>query len=351
MRGMRALRSLVVSVLLCACGDGAAGSSSETGSSGSSDSPDSPSSSETSTGAPTTTATTDDTGVSTTGAPVDPTACWTDLAVGEQAFFYQGFADGSEGVTFGADGQLYVTADDIVWRLDAAGAASVFAEMPAPVGLAALADGGFVVAAFGESQKPDGAVYRIDAAGVASEIAVGIDDPNFVTIAPDGSALVSDDFDTRVFRVTLDGQVSVALEVESPNGMAYSPDGQAFYVASTFTADGQLTRFAVDAQGLPVAASGLEILHLGTGSTPDGIAVSEDNHVYVAANLGGAIWRVDGAATELQAGERVASLEFPASLAFGRGPGFDPCSLYITQLAADGVVRVAVGVRGAPQYN
>lgn len=300
---------------------------------------------------PTTTGSTGESGSSSTGEVVDPTACWGDLAVGEQEFFYRGFAGGSEGIAFGADGLLRVTTDGTVWQLDAVGEASVFATMPDPVGLAGLADGGFIVAGFGKAMMPDGAVYRVDAGGQASVVATGIADPNFITIAPDGSALVSDDFDTRVFRVTLDGVVSVVLEVDSPNGMAYSPDGEAFYVASTFAKDGPLTRFAVDAEGMPVAGTGLEILHVGAGSTPDGIAVSEDNHVYVAANLGGAIWRVDGAATELQEGELVASLKYPASLVFGRGPDFDPCSLYITQLAADGVVRVAVGVRGAKLFD
>lgn len=345
---MQRLWFLSAVVFLGACGDGSAGAGSSTGGSGSGSTGEVGSS----TGAsPTTTGSTGEGGASSTGEVVDPTACWSDLAVGEQEFFYRGFAGGSEGIAFGADGLLRVTTDGTVWQLDAAGEASVFAMMPDPVGLAGLADGGFIVAGFGKAMMPDGAVYRVDAGGQASVIAMGIADPNFITIAPDGSALVSDDFDTRVFRVTLDGEVSVVLEVDSPNGMAYSPDGEAFYVASTFTKDGPLTRFAVDAEGMPVAGSGLEILHVGAGSTPDGIAVSEDNHVYVAANLGGAIWRVDGAATELQEGELVASLKYPASLVFGRGPDFDPCSIYITQLAADGVVRVAVGVRGAALYD
>jgi len=341
------MRAAIFVLLVCACNGGAADATESSGSEsgGVGESSSEPSSSSTSTG------TSEESGSPTTGAPVDPTACWTDLEVGAQEFFYEGFAGGSEGIAFGADGLLYVTADAEVWRLDAAGQASVFAEVPAPVGLARLADGGFIVAGFGVAMQPDGEILRVDSGGAVTPIAVGIDDPNFVTIAPDGSALISDDFDTRVFRVTLDGEVSVALTVESPNGMAYSPDGQAFYVASTFTEDAQLTRFAVDAVGLPVEGSGLEILHLGQGATPDGIAVSADNQVYVAANLAGEIWRVDGAASELQPGELVASLAYPASLAFGVGPDFDPCSLYVTQLAADGVVRVAVGVHGAALFE
>jgi sugar lactone lactonase YvrE len=133
--------------------------------------------------------------------------------------------------------------------------------------------------------------------------------------------------------------------------MAYSPDGSLFYVASTFTPEGQLTRYEVGADGMPIEATGVEILQLGMASTPDGIAVDANGWVYVAANLRGEIWRVDGAATELQEGELVANeLGFPASLAFGRGPGFDPCSLYFTQLQNDTLQRVAVGVAGAPLY-
>ncbi|MCA9704990.1 MAG: SMP-30/gluconolactonase/LRE family protein [Myxococcales bacterium] len=293
--------------------------------------------------------TADTTDTTTTGEG----GCWDDLRLGEVQVFYEGFDDGSEGIAFGADGDLYVTTTEmgvgVVWRLDEAAARSEHASVPYALGLAPRADGGFVVASIGVNAAPDGAVYTVDPAGVVAELATGIDSPNFVTIAPDGSALVSDDFDTRVFRVDADGTVSVAIaDVPSPNGMAYSPDGAWLYVASTFTVDGQLTRYDVDAAGMPTEASAVEILHLGAGSTPDGIAVDQDGMVYVAANLPGEIWRVDGAATELVEGERVAEgLGSPASLAFGRGEGFDPCSVYVTQLFGSQVLRVGVGVTGA----
>ncbi|MCA9652789.1 MAG: SMP-30/gluconolactonase/LRE family protein [Myxococcales bacterium] len=292
-------------------------------------------------------------GSSTTGE----LGCLGDLGFGEVEVFYDGFTGGSEGIAFGADGDLYVTTSDmgdgIVWRLDEAAALSEHAAVPSALGLAGRGDGSLVVASIGVNGMPDGAVYVVDAAGVASELATGIDSPNFVTIAPDGSALVSDDFDTRVFRVAPDGMVSVAIaDVPSPNGMAYSPDGAWLYVASTFSADGQLTRYEVDGDGMPIEASAVEILHLGPGSTPDGIAVDEDGRVYVAANLFGEIWRVDGAAPEVVEGELVAEgLGSPASLAFGRGPGFDPCSIYVTQLFGDRVLRVGVGMMGAMLYE
>lgn len=292
---------------------------------------------------------------SSSGGPMK--GCWDDLPVGESEVFYQGFTDGSEGLAFGVDGNLYATTIvggvGTVWQLDAEGTAVEYASLPTALGLAPLRDGGFIVASFGEANMADGAVYHLDPRGTPSEIATGIDSPNFVTITPSGDALISDDFDTRVFLVDLAGNVTTAIaDVPSPNGMAYGPNGEYFYVASTFTAEGQLTRFEVDEAGLPIEESGVEILQLGPGSTPDGIAVDEDGYVYVGANLLGEIWRVDGSVDTLVEGELVADeLGTPASLAFGNGPGFDPCSIYMTQLFADRVLRVSVGAEGAPLYR
>ena len=296
-----------------------------------------------------------DTDETETGTDTDePQACWTDLQFGEHEVIYQGFTGGSEGIAFGeTDGMLYVSSNSRVWMVDGDTNVTEFADVPDAIGIAAMAGGNLMVASLGEITEPDGAIYTVDAMGMATLLAMGIDSPNFVTRAPDGSTLVSDDYqNTRVFRVTQGGEITVVIEdVPSPNGMAYSPDGGLFYVASTFTPEGQLTRYEVGPDGMPIEATGVEILQLGMASTPDGIAVDANGWVYVAANLRGEIWRVDGAATDLQPGELVADqLGFPASLAFGRGPDFDPCSMYVTQLQNDTLQRVEVGVAGAPLY-
>lgn len=291
---------------------------------------------------------------SSTGEPIPRPMCWDDLPEGEVEVLYDGFEGGSEGIAFGIDGTLHVTTlndgDGTVWSLDARGGAVEFADVPYALGLAPIEDGTLVVASLGEINQPDGGVYTVSPSGEVALVTDAIDSPNFVTIAPDGSALISDDFDTRVFRVGLDGDVTTVIEnVTAPNGMAYSPARDALYVASTFTTSGQLTRYDLDEAGLPIESTALEILHTGAGQFNDGIAVDLDNRVYVAANVSGRLWRVDGGVSELTEGDIVVEdLDTPASLAFGEGEAFDPCSVYVTELGGTRVVRVSIGTPGAP---
>lgn len=358
---MNLRRACLLITLAAACGDDGGGTGSSEGSTG--PGPSTTGSSEgSSSGAPESTGAA---GSSTSGAAESSSSsttgvssqCWDDLPVGEVEVIYDGFSDGSEGVAFTNDGRLIVSTledgEGILWNITPAGEAEMFSQLPYALGLAPLADGGLVVASIGELMQPDGGVYTVSAGGRASLLASGIDSANFVTVAPDGSVLVSDDFDTRVFRVDSRGTVTTVIEdVSSPNGMAYSPSGDAFYVASTFSSNGELTRYDVDDGGLPIESTAVEILHTGAGKFNDGIAVGADGSVFVLANFAGEIWRVDGTATSLQDGEVVADgLASPASIAFGRGEDFDPCSGYVTSLMGSQVVRVSLGVEGAPLYE
>lgn len=280
---------------------------------------------------------------------VAPSRCWDDLAVGEFEVFYDGFVENSEGITFGNDGRLYVSSGDTVFALGADAEPSEFATVPTALGLAPTTDG-LIVAAIGESTSAaeiDGSVWHVSGSGETTMIVDGIASPNFVTMMPDGSALISDDFDTRVFRVTRDGDVTEAIvDIGSPNGMAYTPDGQFLVVASTFTPDGEVTRIPVDADGVPQADGWERIAELGAGATLDGLAIDVEGNTYVAANLRHQIVRIPAAGGDPEiVGE---GLGTPASLAFGNGDGFDPCSIYSTQLFGRQILRTSIGIEGAP---
>lgn len=275
--------------------------------------------------------------------------CFDDLAIGEAEVFFDGFTAGSEGIAFGPDGKLYVTSGGRLWRFDADGTRTDFAGVHRGLGVAPVADG-VLVAGAGDSAVGsilDGSLFFVGTDGVVETVVDGLPTPNFVTVMPDGSALVSDDFVTNVWRVTRDGVVSdVLTDIASPNGMGYSPDGRYLYVVSTFTSRGEITRFSVGPDGLPDGIERVEIAEMGDGSTPDGMAVDALGRVYVAANIQNRIARMNPDGSDVV--DIATGLSTPASLAFGNGEGFDPCSLYVTSLFGSTILRVNVGVSGAP---
>lgn len=251
-------------------------------------------------------------------------------------------ANGTEGLTIAPDGTVWVVGDSALWRLDAEGAVRV-ADAPRGVG-AAWWRGSVWVALWEDfAGEPAGGILEVPPSGEpVLHPTPTIAKPNFLTPAPWGELLVSDDFDTRIFAWD-EGEVRVwAEDVPSPNGMGFAPGDDALWVASTFTEPG-LSRIPVT----DGAAGAVErVVDFDAGSTPDGLAVAADGSVLVALNLAGRIVAWDG--------ERVvdvaSDLPTPASVAFGRGP-IDPCTVVVTGLFDSDVRTVATAFRGyAPAW-
>ncbi|MCB9681944.1 MAG: SMP-30/gluconolactonase/LRE family protein [Alphaproteobacteria bacterium] len=250
-------------------------------------------------------------------------------------------AAGTEGVTFGPDGTLYVTTKDRLVTIDTAGTVTDLAAANGSIGAAWWKGDVWVAVTKDEAGDDAPALLQVSPAGVVTRHPTPeIGAPNFLTPTPWGTLLVADDYDTRIFEVTAAGVVSVwAEDVPSPNGMAFTPDGATLWVASTFTMPPPLSRIPVtDGE-----AGTREAVHtFAAGSSPDGVAMGVDGEVLVALNsLSGSVvvWR-DGGVETLADG-----LPTPASLAFGRG-AFDPCSVVITSLFGNTVQLLPTGIEG-----
>ncbi|MCK6573449.1 SMP-30/gluconolactonase/LRE family protein [Myxococcota bacterium] len=284
--------------------------------------------------------------------PVDE-VCADDLRPGEAVVFAEGFDRGSEGIAAGPDA-LYVSSPRAgeIRRVLPDGTSLPFVTLPDALGLAFLSDGRLAVADIGATNDPgvpDGGVWLVEPDGTATKIVSGLDSPNFVTVLPDDSLLVSDDFDTRVWHVGLDGEVTPALSaVPSPNGMALDLARTHLWVVSTFTPDGEVSLYPLGEGGLPIEAMGTVVARGGAGITQDGVALDAHDQLYVARNVAGVIARHAPEEPETPTLLKPDGMRTPASLAFGRAPGFDPCSLYVTELFGTRVWRVAVGAPGAP---
>ena len=276
--------------------------------------------------------------------------CYQDRATGEVIEFAGGLS-GSEGIAMDGLGGFYISTDDTVSYVNAAGAVTKVADLPKSLGMAFDAAGNLMICASGPAfnkEDRDGTMHLMNSDGVISEaVASGvIANPNFVTRTPWGTWLVSDDLLPEIFEITDDGAVSLWSDaVPSPNGMVFSKDGGTLYVASTFEDFSPLYRVAVT-DGKAGAATVLAAMD--ANGLSDGVAMDRDGNVYVAVNGKGKIVKVTPSGEVQTVAE---DMIMPASIAFGEGEGLDPCSIYVTSLIGDAVYRIPLGVSGMPLFK
>lgn len=287
------------------------------------------------------------------GAPVE-------LPV-EPQLFIDAF-DAAEGITFNAEGDLYIAANRALWRATPRGGVQKVTGLYTNLGMAGIGERDVLVADFGptnvfrDGPNSDGIVWRVSPEGDKRAVVTGIADPNFILVREDGSFLVSDDGTDKIYLAEPDGAVSIWTQsIPYPNGMALSSDGSTLYVAQIFL---QLSPpdslFTDKLWELPVAdgrPAGPPVVAAATGGSGlDGLAMDEHGRVYIADNQVGKLWRFDPRDGELVL---VASgMSNIASLVFGEGD-FDREAIYATSTFDGGgkIWKVPVGARGAPLHR
>jgi gluconolactonase len=285
------------------------------------------------------------------GTPTPAVVCASDPAPGTVRVFAPNVG-ASEGIAF-LNGMLYIAGGDGIRVLSPAGTATMLARVPATVGMVAW-NGALYAASSSDGTAAStfcapsnhGVVWKITADGQSSVFARGFISPNFIVVTPWNTLLVSDDCprNTTIYEVDAAGNTTVwNTTVTSANGMAFDATFSSLFVATTFVSRPPLYEIAVNADYSAGAATAIHTYDMGT--TPDGVAVDQTGNLYVALNLAG---RIDKVAADGTDSPFATGLTTPASLAFGNGPGFDPCSLYVTSLAGPDIYQVTAGTSGLP---
>ncbi len=273
--------------------------------------------------------------------------CFTDLAVGEKEIFYRGLV-GSEGIAFDGIDSMFVTSSNKLIKFTADATMTEVADAADGVGATFGGNGDLLVCSFGplNDDTRDGGMYKYSNGQLSVLVDAGvIANANFVTRTPWGSWLISDDMIPEIWELTDNGETSLWTEqIPSPNGMVFSPDGNLLYVASTFENDSPLYVIPIEGQSAGTASV---FVNLPENGLLDGLAMDKDGNVYVMANGLGKIVRVTPEGDQEIVAE---GLMLPASGAFGAGEGFDPCSLYVTELIGSKIWRISLGTTGNPLY-
>jgi gluconolactonase len=170
--------------------------------------------------------------------------------------------------------------------------------------------------------------------------------PNDLTVRTDGTIYFSDTTwgarpgdhaKTAIYRVSPFGAVSVAYQVDMPNGVVLSPDGNTLYVGSD--AQNRLWRMAVAGDGSlgPAEPFGMQAGDpRAVLDVPDGLCVDDLGRLYVANNSA----KVSAVLVFTPEGGyagRIALPAPPSNCTFG---GEDRRTLYVTTLHAIYAARV-----------
>ena len=266
--------------------------------------------------------------------------------------------NGSEGITFNAEGRLFIGANNSIWIAEPDGTVKKITDVHRHLGQARIGKRDILACDFGptnvfaDGPNDDGIVWRITPEGKKTVVARGIADPNAVVVLKDGSFLVSDDGTDKIYRVK-NGKVSIwSTEVPYPNGLTLSLDNRTLYVAQIFSnlkpivVDDRIWSFTIN-KGLPVGPP--RVVARTGGKAVDGLVTDEFGRVYVADNGAGKIFRYDPkTGGMILIAEGMPSV---ASLVFGEGK-FDRQAIYATSTQRGGgkIWKIRVGVGGA-KYN
>jgi gluconolactonase len=198
--------------------------------------------------------------------------------------------------------------------------------------------------------SPDGKQYKILADHYQG---MRFNSPNDVVLGPDGALYFTDPTSDLpkdqkqeipfhgVYRLAADGKVDLLIkDVDSPNGLAFSPDGKKFYVDDD---SDQRNIHVYDFQNGRVTNGRIFGQEPGTQheGVPDGIRVDRQGNLYVTGPKG--IWVWDPSGNHLGT---IIVPEQPANLAWGDA---DHSTLYLT--ATTSVYKISTRAHGFIPYQ
>jgi gluconolactonase len=256
----------------------------------------------------------------------------------------------TEGPAWDGEGLLYFSdiPANTIYKMDEAGHVAVFLRPSEKTNGMAFDGEGRLVACRHDGRDVVRISREREVTMVADRFEGGMfNSPNDCVLARDGAIYFTDpsyglgdrprEQDCEaVYRVSVEGRVErVISDMERPNGLGISPDGETLYVADSQRKTIRAYRLAPD--GGVVGGRDFASLETEKEGVPDGMALDVEGNIYCTG--GGGVW------VFTPTGEHLGTIEtpeVPANCTFG---GADLKVLYIT--ARTSVYRIRLGIAGA----
>jgi len=149
-----------------------------------------------------------------------------------------------------------------------------------------------------------------------SDGSIWFTDPSFGILSWYEGAIAEPELPTNVYRIDASGVLSVAAEgINQPNGLAFSPDENILYIVESRSVPRKI--LAYDVVGGAELANRRVLIEAGPG-TPDGFRVDVDGNLWCGWGMGEA--GLDGVHVFNPAGKRIGRIDLPercANVCFG----------------------------------
>lgn len=255
----------------------------------------------------------------------------------------------TEGPSWGPEGLLYFSdiPANTIYKMDEAGHVSVFLQPSERVNGTAFDAEGNLIACRHDGRDVVQVSREREVTLIADRFKGGLfNSPNDCVMAKDGAIYFTDpsyglgdrprEQDCEgVYRVSPEGEVALVIsDMERPNGLAISPDGETLYV--TDSARETIRAYMLAEDGRATAGRDFASLATQKEGVPDGMTLDAEGNIYCTG--GGGVWVFNPEGEHLGT---IETPEVPANCTFG---GADRKTLYIT--ARTSVYRIGLGIEG-----
>ena len=254
------------------------------------------------------------------------------------------WAIASEDLAFDGKGNLIGSNNTNIYKSNSDGSVQLFApNVKTRSAMRMLPNGTLAV-----NDDKLGRVLLFDPDGVMTVLVQGLQYPNGMAVDLQGYIYVTEENANRVIRIhSYSGKYTVLTKaISHPNGITFNATYDRLYIGSFGTP--KIYTMTISPDGIPGKVK-VFVDFSSINGLMDGMGVDICGYLYVCEYGSSDIWRISPDGTQkVKIVNSSPNFTYLPNMQWGRGPGWDPLSLYVPDGWNIGVWRIEIGVPSAP---